>query len=341
MIELEVTSRCNAGCPGCPRTILSNSNNLVINDINVKNMKNWLPKSDKLNPREFKLSGNLGDAITHPKLIDIISFLNSSYNSRIFMHTNGGVRDSKFWSELGLLSKLSKDKNQFVVRWAIDGLEDTNHIHRINVRWENIMRNLDAYLKAGGIAEWYFIPFDHNEHQIEAANEFCKKRNIKFILRKSVRNNNNYQTKKGEVVISKNQNHSKVTDSTSVKEIIKSYKKDKDNIEIKNKLRLLSKSIACQHHTNKQLFISSSESLWPCCMLWDEYVKYKDEFIKILPDDDNWNNLNYNSFESIIESNFFINLENYWLVDNNNFISRCIKDCGFHGTFKTEFEKFE
>ena len=39
------------------------------------------------------------------------------------------------------------------------------HAHRLDLRWERLMANVDAFLAAGGNAEWDFIVFEHNEHQ--------------------------------------------------------------------------------------------------------------------------------------------------------------------------------
>ena len=55
------------------------------------------------------------------------------------------------------------------VRFGIDGLEDTNHLYRRNVRWPTLMRNVRAFVEAGGNAEWDFIEFRQNQHQVEQA----------------------------------------------------------------------------------------------------------------------------------------------------------------------------
>jgi sulfatase maturation enzyme AslB (radical SAM superfamily) len=76
--------------------------------------------------------------------------------------TNGSMRNTKFWADLARYQNLS-------VTFSIDGLEDTNHIYRINSNWHTIMSNAQAYIQAGGQAAWKFIVFQHNEHQIDTA----------------------------------------------------------------------------------------------------------------------------------------------------------------------------
>ena len=58
----------------------------------------------------------------HPKILDIINLV-SSYGITQRFDTNGGMRTPKFWSEVGKIPGVK-------VNFAIDGLEDTNHIYR-------------------------------------------------------------------------------------------------------------------------------------------------------------------------------------------------------------------
>ena len=87
------------------------------------------------------------------------------------IHTNGGVRSEDFWRALGRV--LPKGKGY--VRFGIDGLENTIHVYRRNVRWQILMRNVKAFVAAGGNAEWDYIVFRHNEHQVEQARALARK----------------------------------------------------------------------------------------------------------------------------------------------------------------------
>ena len=49
--------------------------------------------------------------------------------------------------------------------FSVDGLKDTNHIYRKNVKWDKIQANMDTYLAGPGIMHWDFIVFKHNFHQ--------------------------------------------------------------------------------------------------------------------------------------------------------------------------------
>ena len=74
------------------------------------------------------------------------------------------------------------------VIFAIDGLEDTNHLYRVNTNFNKIMENAKAFINAGGLARWDFIAFAHNEHQIEEAKALAEQMGfVKFRYKKSNR----------------------------------------------------------------------------------------------------------------------------------------------------------
>ena len=74
------------------------------------------------------------------------------------------------------------------VHFGIDGLEDTNHLYRVNVKWKKVMENVKAFVENGGNAIWDYIVFRHNEHQVEQAREFSNKIGFKkFLVKKTGR----------------------------------------------------------------------------------------------------------------------------------------------------------
>ena len=78
--------------------------------------------------------------------------------------------------------------NRLVVIWGIDGLEDTNHLYRVNVEWNRLRENWRAYISAGGRAKWQFIVFNWNQHQLNEVKSYSESENFKgFNLIQSVR----------------------------------------------------------------------------------------------------------------------------------------------------------
>ena len=66
--------------------------------------------------------------------------------------------------------------------FGIDGLEDTNHLYRQGVKWNNLMDRVQTFISEGGKANWQFIPFEHNKHQIHDAKKLSEKTNTGGII---------------------------------------------------------------------------------------------------------------------------------------------------------------
>jgi MoaA/NifB/PqqE/SkfB family radical SAM enzyme len=74
------------------------------------------------------------------------------------------------------------------IDFGIDGLADTLHLYRKNVKYSKVIENATAFITAGGRAQWNFIVFKHNEHQIETVKRLGKE--LKFfnvLIRKTGR----------------------------------------------------------------------------------------------------------------------------------------------------------
>ena len=93
-----------------------------------------------------------------------------SSHAFINIHTNGGCRNPKFWTELGTVL----DGTHHNVSFSIDGLEDTHGIYRIGVDYHKAVKHLQSFLDAGGKGIWKFIQFDWNKHQVEQARQRAK-----------------------------------------------------------------------------------------------------------------------------------------------------------------------
>jgi len=178
-VHVELTDKCNAECPVCVRRLGGGKLNSIIQNIElgVDYFKNSLGFEFCANVEHWQFCGTKGDPIACTELNEIIAFLKTCNPNTMFsIHTNGGFRSEKWWTQLG---NLFKDTESFVV-WGIDGLEDTNHIHRKNVKWKKLWANLNAYNETGAKSTWQFLVFEHNKHQIKTAIDLCKELNITF-----------------------------------------------------------------------------------------------------------------------------------------------------------------
>lgn len=184
-IELEITSNCNAACPGCART--QNLDLISIDTITLSDIMTMFPEEEYISDKNFKFCGVLGDPAMNKDCLEIVRYLVAN-GGFCQLSTNGGLRDAEFWSELG---KLSYYTGMVDINFCIDGHKETNHIYRINVDWNVLSKNIEAYSLGGqgkGLATWIYIVFDHNEHELATAEEHANKLGFQFATRTGMRN---------------------------------------------------------------------------------------------------------------------------------------------------------
>lgn len=167
--QIEVTSLCNASCPQCPRNNLGEGINphMPLTSISRETLDRAFPIDLVQRTRQIFFCGSYGDPIAHADFLDILKdFRRKSPTVWLYIHTNGGIRSPKWWAELAqVLNGYGK------IDFGIDGLADTNHIYRKNVSWSKLIANVTAYITAGGKAQWNYIVFNHNEHQVDLARQ--------------------------------------------------------------------------------------------------------------------------------------------------------------------------
>ena len=120
----------------------------------------------------------------HPEFLDILQdFRNKNATLWLYIHTNGGVHDESYWREIAAIMN-----GYGQIDFGFDGLEDTLHLYRRNVKYDVAMRNARAFVNAGGRAQWNYIVFRHNEHQVEQARKLSQQYGFNnFLTRKTGR----------------------------------------------------------------------------------------------------------------------------------------------------------
>ena len=166
-VSVEITSRCNAACPQCPRT-----GNPILPGAELK-----MQDIERIFPQEFcsqldfvYMCGNYGDAMTSNTTIPAIEYLHRMGVPQICLYTNGSGRNPDWWQALAKAMTGEYDR----VIFSIDGLADTNSIYRQNTNWDRIMQSVNAFIQAGGKAVWHYLIFEHNQHQVEAARDLAQ-----------------------------------------------------------------------------------------------------------------------------------------------------------------------
>ena len=186
-VHLELTHRCNAACPMCARNLSGGGVNpsLPLVELSLTDVKKILKPEFVSQLKRIYACGNYGDPMVARDCLEIFRYLrdcNSELN--LCMHSNGSARRPEWWRELAKVMS----KGPHYLRFGIDGLADTNHIYRRGTQWDNVMRSAQTFIDSGGRAEWDFLVFRHNEHQVKQAQKLAQEMGFaEFFVRKTGR----------------------------------------------------------------------------------------------------------------------------------------------------------
>lgn len=381
VLHLELTSRCNALCPMCGRTtgmdedggILRKRDDLDLTDTDPRLLEKMLEEMKPFLPNHVFINGNYGDPIMYPHLLEVIKMYKDAGVPQVTLSTNGSAQTAEWWTELAsIMSKPDK------VIFAIDGLEDTNHLYRVNTKWSTIMRNAQAFIDNGGLARWDFIGFEHNEHQIEEARQLAEDMGfVKFRYKKSNRYviPTHYEGETEEKIVKKKEltfvakqhvNKAKKASKTdeekkkALETILAAPKKTEANTtakvdEVIKKHKTFDNyvkttDIECQTARDKSIFVDYQGKVWPCCWQGHYYSKIGHDMATPRRIEDNkimwerygedFNDLSKHSIFDILKTPYFANdLVASWETNSDNRLWICGKTCGKELDFRGNGEK--
>lgn len=182
-LHLEITSACNASCPLCLRNVFGGrvNENMPVTELSLADVELIFEPAFIRQLKSIYLCGNYGDPMVARETLEVLAYFRRCHPKVwLGLYTNGSGRTPEWWERLAVLVDYC--------RFSIDGLEDTNHLYRRNTNWNTIMKSVKAFIKAGGNAEWDFIVFRHNEHQVEEARLLSRSLGFsKFAVKKSYR----------------------------------------------------------------------------------------------------------------------------------------------------------
>jgi molybdenum cofactor biosynthesis enzyme MoaA len=360
-VELEITSNCNAACPGCART--QNLDLITIDTVTLADIMKMFPDEESVADKNFKFCGVLGDPIINKECLDIVTYL-VAHGGHCQLSTNAGLRDAEFWASLG---SLSLHTGRVDINFCIDGHRETNHIYRINTDWDVIERNIEAYSAAGNkqaLGTWVYIVFDHNEGEVEIAQAHAERLGFTFATRTGMRNSlHNWVSdlkKKDKKTREVSEQHTVITTTGnkehSKKELVQALdqfisvankkKKTPPNVmmmltddDYDKKKQEVIDSIKCKMIHEDEIFIASNMTLWPCCFLWDNAFKNKENINEKLGIfEEGWNDLRKHSIDEIMAHPWFSKiLGDSWDPDHPLHFSRCIRTCAYNKAYQNEF----
>ena len=345
-LHLEITSKCNARCPMCLRTVLGGKNNphLPLVELSLADIKQMFPEKFIMQLDRMYMCGNYGDPIVAQDTLEVFKYFRRiNPKIRLDMFTNGSAKSEAWWKDLAQVIDL--------VHFSVDGLEDTNAIYRRGTHFPSILKNIRAYRQAGGVAVWDYIVFRHNEHQIEEARALANNLEFKsFNVKKTGRffSNVKIQSKNQQEVFNRQGELDYVIEMPLDESYHnKALAKESSLIEKYGSLEayLDQTPIRCKVAEEKSLYVSGMGRAFPCCwtanQLYPWYFKAKSSYMwKLLEElDGGVTNLDLrsHSLESVVNGEFFQKvLVNSWsrssLKDGKP--KCCAKTCG------TEFDPF-
>ena len=213
-ITIEVTSNCQAKCPGCIRHKVFNPNT----DLVSSPPKNWnLPLeihnkliddlAEKSKVKYMTYDGSFGDSPFHPDFLEMIEYsasklkgdvepfgdekigqLSPEFNGLhdMTISTNGSYKTPAFWKKLGEILN-EHLPNRHHVMFDLDGIDNkTQNMYRISTDFDKIIENAEAFISGGGQAVWKMIPFDFNDELEEQAKMLAAKHGFQKFQRNRI-----------------------------------------------------------------------------------------------------------------------------------------------------------
>jgi MoaA/NifB/PqqE/SkfB family radical SAM enzyme len=324
IVHVEASSRCNSQCPMCSRYT---GHGFVQPDLEEGDLtadvfyKLFTPEfTNQLDHVYF--SGVYGDPCLNKLLPEFVNYLMDNGCKSVSIDTNGGYRGEDWWASLA--------RPNVLINFALDGTDnEALEKYRIGVKYDKVYANLKAFVAAGGNAQWNFIVFKHNEHQVETAKKLAEELGAKFRLKVTQK----FRGKKDFKVMVENE-HVFTLEPPDQEEYRHNNIGKVEHIpitmfkfEIKNFSKLNNNKILCKSLERKEVYLAANGKLMPCCYLgththdspgaWNLNENYN------LKDFD----LNMHSVDTILKRQY--NISSKWndTIENGNLIT-CLHTCG-------------
>lgn len=322
-VHLELSTNCNASCPLCPRNIAGYPYNAgyPITELTLSDIKNIFPPRFIKQLYNIIINGNLGDFMLARDALEIVEYFREhSKHLIITINTNGSARNNEFWTRLA--------KSDPAVYFALDGLEDTHSLYRIDTSFRTIIKNASTYISAGGNAIWKMIKFDHNKHQIDECRSLAKSLGFKsFELMDHGRDSGSVFNKKGEYQYT-------LGTATLIETPVQVIENNKSGNQLKLHYNIKkADKIDCYSKKKKSIYISADGDVFPCCYLgfyprtYDTSQHRGNDQIKAIID-----NKVINAKEKPLQEclEWFNEIESSWIKESfdQGLIWQCNQSCG-------------
>ena len=365
-ITIEVTSNCQAKCPGCIRHKVFNPDTDLMTappkNLNIPvDVHNRFIDEIAGKVKYLTYDGSFGDSPFHPQFNELIDYSASKLSLKAYrlhdltISTNGSYKTTAFWKKLGeILHEHLPGRHH--VMFDLDGIDnETQNMYRVDTNFDKVIENARAFISGGGCAVWKMIPFDFNESLEEEAKRLASLYGFQKFQRNRIQRVEQKATlialSKAQGKLDEMKEEDEDLEFISDKEVDKQVEKAKDvikDIKIDKNLEPWlnlenAKEVAgitCLWATNNRYQISHDGSVWRCCWTNSNY-QYKTQFNAGERENwtrftskynEGWNNLHLHSFNDIINHDFFTkdleeSFSNTYDDDNNPKLKVCTSRC--------------
>jgi MoaA/NifB/PqqE/SkfB family radical SAM enzyme len=350
-VHLELTTRCNALCPMCRRTKHGGvASGLAIRDLSTTDIRAIFTSEFLRQLRQIDLCGVHGDPVAARSFnaaVDWFTVANSAL--RIEVYTNGALRPARWWRELARRCQTLR------VVFAIDGLEDTHAFYRRGTSFKKVVENARAFISAGGRAQWDFLVFRHNEHQVDEAKKCADEWGFDaFVPKFSGRFYRGYYENDAKFKAGEKWDRFPIHDGThqiigylepplnpayinpAFAQMAKHFERDGSLISHWDKTE-----ICCSVIANRSIFVAADSAIFPCCWTYGASLNrtvygiqdpLDDQMQNILQRCGGWGVLDgrRHSIRNICQSEVFREVANSWQLKSltDGKLKVCARMCG-------------
>lgn len=277
-VHVELTTRCNARCPMCPRNYRGSDYNggYPVTELSLEQFKQIFQPDflQQLKPpvlpndgfahRHTKFygvnfNGNLGDFALARDALEIVKYL-VDHGVWVNINTNGSARTRSWWQQLAMPG--------VTVGFALDGLADTHSLYRQDTNWHTVIENAQAFIDAGGHAIWRFIPFDHNRHQQAECQALSQKMKFaRFEIVYDGRDSGPVFSRSGEYLYQIGPDTRPPEHVPQVKDLLHNHQTWFNHRTIRIEKDRADLELNCQHKLQQEIYVAADGSVYPCCYL--------------------------------------------------------------------------
>ena len=348
-IHIELTARCQASCPGCPRNVYGG---YAIPDLDKTE---WTASEFRASFTPKFLSqlqhilfcGNYGDPGIARELLPILRYVTENSNAQVTVHTNGGMRSTEFWYAVGTVLR-----KQGKVVWSFDGLWDTNHIYRKGVDWDRAWANAESYISTGARATWEMLVFKHNEHQVAECEALSKSSGFHQFIYKRALGFEHAPTmktldKSGKLcytISEPSKAYANIANTHTGRSNTRDLTPDEYEKLLDRQMTVYANTgfrhehtqdIHCETQHNREIYVDSAGTVYPCCHIGhasqhtagELYIQNR-EWLRERFGSRNLS-CKFNDLQDIVDSDYFRRIQATWKLptDNQNRIAMCSAMC--------------